>query len=79
MSCRHRGEELQPLLRRERPQRRAHALHRVLHRVVGERELHPSRLDLGEVEHVVDQAQQVLAALLHVLERAFDVLAGTSP
>ena len=67
------ADELQPLVRRQRPQRRAHALHRVLHRVVRQRELHAPGLDLGEVEHVVDEAQQVLAARLDVGERLLQV------
>ena len=36
-------------------------VHHLLHRVVGERQLELAGLDLGQVEHVVDQAEQMLA------------------
>jgi hypothetical protein len=35
---------------------------------VGEVEIHPARLDLGQVEDVVDQGEQVLAGGEDVLE-----------
>ena len=44
-----------------------------MHRVVRERKLHAPRLDLGEVEHVVDEPQKVLAARLHLRERRLHV------
>jgi hypothetical protein len=66
---RHRGEELQPFFRRERLQRPACALHKILYRVRRKRELHAAGFDLGEIQHVVDEAQQVFAARVHVRQR----------
>ena len=47
-----------------------------LHRVVGDRERELPGLDLGEVEHVVDQAEQMLAARLDALEHLADLAAA---
>ena len=61
-----RGDELQPLLRRQRARARPARSPPCPAPSSPQRELHASGLDLGEVEHVVDQPQQVLAARLDV-------------
>ena len=43
----------------ERLDRAEHVVEHVLHRIVGERQRELAGLDLGQVEHVVDQAEQV--------------------
>ena len=62
----HEGE---PLFRGERAQGRVHDVDDLPHRVVVEREVHAPGLDLREVQHVVDQAQQVSSVHLDVGER----------
>ena len=47
---------------------RQHGVHDLLDRVVGERKRELPGLDLGQVEHVVDQPEQVLAVALDALE-----------
>ena len=64
------GHEVQALLHRERSERCSHSFHRIPHRVLAEGELHVTRLDLGQIQYVVDEAEQVLAALLNVRERS---------
>ena len=65
---RHVELEAQVLLRRQRLDRAVHLVNHVLHRIIGERQLELARLDLGEVEHVIDQAEQMAAVALDALE-----------
>ena len=58
----------------ERLDRAEHVVEHVLHRIVGERERELAGLDLGEVEHVVDQAEQVAAVALDALEHGLRLL-----
>ena len=58
---RHLDLERELLLGGERLDRAEHAVHHVLDRIVGERERELAGLDLRQVEHVVDQAEQMLA------------------
>ena len=46
--------ELERLLLGERAQRRAHGVDHLLGRILSQRELHAARLDLREIEHIVD-------------------------
>src|SRR5262245_55183330 len=69
-----RGHELEPLFLREGAERGPHARHRVLDGVVGEGQLHAPGLDLGEIEDVVDEAKEMLAAALDVVERLQEAL-----
>ena len=65
---RHVELEAQVLLRRQRLDRAVHLVDHVFHRIIGERQLELARLDLGEVEHVIDQAEQMAAVALDPLE-----------
>ena len=67
---RHLDLEGELLLGRQRFDGAEHTVHDVLDRVVGERERELPGLDLGQVEHVVDQAEQMPAVALHALEQA---------
>ncbi len=58
----------------ERLHRAEHPVHDVLERIIGERERELAGLDLGQVEHVVDQAEQVLAVALDPLEHVAHLL-----
>ena len=51
-----------------------HVCNHVLHRIVGECEGELTGLDLGEVEHVVDQAKEVLAVALDAVEHLAHLL-----
>ena len=64
----------EPLLGRQRLDGRDDRLHHLRQRVVVERQGELAGLDLGQVEHVVDQAEQVPAARLHALEHLADLL-----
>ena len=70
----HGGNEIQPLLRRQRTEGGHDTDDDVLNRVVRQGQLHPTGLDLGEVEHVVDESEQVLAAVLDVGQRDLQVV-----
>ncbi|HEU4631477.1 MAG TPA: hypothetical protein VFS08_17115 [Gemmatimonadaceae bacterium] len=54
----------EPACRHLRGDQRLHPGQRLVHRQVGERELHTPGLEAGEVQRVVDEAEQVLAAAL---------------
>ena len=58
---RHVELERELLARGQRLDRDVDALHHVLDRIVGERQRELPGLDLGKIEHVVDQAEQMLA------------------
>ena len=64
------GGQRQILLRRQRLDRDIDALHQFGERIVGQRQRELPGLDLGEVEHVVDQPEQMLAVGLHPLQHA---------
>ena len=53
-----------------------HRRHHVGHAVVLDRQRELAGLDLGEIEHVVDQAEQVPAVGLHALQHALRLLAA---
>src|SRR5262249_42794935 len=57
-------------VRRQRLKRAADGLSNVLNAVVGEFEFQLTSLDLGEVEHVIDEPKQVLAIALQSLEHS---------
>ena len=65
---RHLGLECELLVGRQRLDRAVDGLGHVLQRVIGEVERELAGLDLGEVEHGVDQAEQMLAVALDPLE-----------
>ena len=65
---RHVDLERELLLGRERLGRAHHVEHQLAHRVIDRREGQLARLDLGQIEHVVDQAEQMAAVLLDALE-----------
>ena len=65
----HRAHQVQSLLGRQWSEAGEDAHDRVLDRVVAQGQLHAPGLDLGEVEHVVDEPEQVLAAVLNVGQR----------
>ena len=58
------------LVGRQRLQRAANSLSNILDAVIGQLENQLAGLDLGEIEHVIDQAEQVLAVALKPLEHA---------
>ena len=64
-----RGDELEVLLGGQRAERELHRVYDVLDRVLPQSELHTPRLDLGEVEDVVDQAKELRAAGPNVGDR----------
>jgi len=53
-----------------------HAVHDVLEGIIGERERELAGLDLGKVEHVVDEPKEMLAIALDALEYAAHLLRG---
>src|SRR5207249_5839174 len=63
------GDQVEPLVVRDRAQRGPHGGHDVRGRVVAQRQLQATGLDLREVEHVVDETQQMLAVGLDVGQR----------
>ena len=65
--------ERQALFDGERFQGRVDDVYDLLDRVVVEAELQPPGLDLGQIEHVVDQAEQMAAVGLDVDERLAQV------
>ncbi len=65
--------EFQPFLGGERAQRNVDDVDDLARRILRQRELHAPGLDLGEVEDVVDQAQQVAPVHLDVGERLLQV------
>ena len=71
---RHIDLEGELLLRRQRLDRAVDVLDDILERVVGERKRELAGLDLGQIEHVVDQAEQVLAVALDPLEHRLHLL-----
>ena len=73
---RHVGAELEALGAGERLGGRQHGRHHVGDAVVLDRQRELPGLDLGEVEHVVDQAEQVPAVALHALQHALRLLAA---
>src|SRR6516162_4817704 len=58
------------LVRGERLQRAADGLGNVLNAVIGKFEFELTSLDLGQVEHIIDQSKQVLAVGLKAFEYA---------
>src|ERR1700730_1381622 len=62
------------LLIRQYLARAEHGLDDILDRVIRERKRELSRLDLGEVEYIVDQAQEVPTVALHAIEYAARLL-----
>ncbi len=78
MAGRHVGRnihlEIKLLLRRQRLDRAEHVVDDVLHRIGGERKLELAGLDLGQVEHVVDQAEQMPAVAFDALEHVLRLL-----
>ena len=62
------------LLCYQRFDRRAHGLCHVLHGIVGEGKSEAPGLDPGEIEHGIDQAKEVLTALLHTRQDVASVL-----
>ena len=75
---RHVDLERELLLRRQRLGRAHHVQHQLAHRVVDRRERQLAGLDLGQIEHVVDQAEQMAAVLLDALQH-LGIFSGTSP
>jgi hypothetical protein len=73
-----RGLQRQVLLGGEGLRGGQHRLHDVLHRVLSERQAQLPCLDLGEIEDVVDQAEQVAAARLDAFEDLPDALADVA-
>ncbi len=61
------------LLGSQRPDASDHRLDHVVEGVVAQRKRELSGLDLGQVEHVVDEAEQMASALLHALEHLADL------
>ena len=49
-------------------------LHHVLERIIGKREGELAGLDLRQVKHVIDQAEEMLAIALHAIEHAARLL-----
>src|SRR5215831_11007737 len=62
--------ECELLVGRQRLQRAADRLRNVLNAVVGEFEDELASLDLGEIKHVIDESEQMLAVGLKALEDA---------
>ena len=69
-SRRHIDLKAKPLFGRRAARRPRHVCTTSSTRIVAERQRELSGLDLGQVEHVVDQAEQVPAIALHALEHA---------
>src|SRR6516164_5734981 len=66
--------ERELLVSRERLQRAADGLGDVLNAVIGKLENQLAGLDLGQIEHVIDQPEQVLAVRLKAFEYAKHLL-----
>src|SRR4030095_5206255 len=64
-----RGDDLEVLLGGQRAERELHRVYDVLDRVLPQGELHTPRLDLGEIEDVVNQAEELRAAGPNVGDR----------
>ena len=64
-----RGDEFQTFFQGERLQRGTDGLHDVLDRILRQNKLHATRLDFGKIQHVVDQAKQMLAVGLDIRQR----------
>src|SRR5262245_42177617 len=62
--------ERELLVGRQRLQRAAHGLGNVLNAVVGKFEDELASLDLGQIEHVINEAEQMLAVGLKPFEYA---------
>ena len=62
------GRELEFLVGRQRFDRAVDCLGNVLQGVIGEVEHELARFDLGQIEHIIDQPQQVLAVALKPLQ-----------
>src|SRR5207249_8384037 len=65
----------EPLLARQRFRAGQRRLHESRHRVVIERERKLACVDLGQVENVVDQSEQMLAIMSYALEHSLDPIA----
>src|SRR5262249_37432523 len=66
--------ECELLVSRERLQRATDGLGNVLNAVIGQFQYELARLDLGQIEYVVDQSQQMFAVGLKALEDAQHLL-----
>src|SRR5262249_27604521 len=66
--------EREPFVGCQRLQRAANRLGNVLNGIIGQFELELASLDLGEVEHVIDQSQQMSAVSLKALENTQHLL-----
>ena len=62
------------LLRRQRLDRDVDALDQIGERIIRQRQRELAGFDLRQIEHVVDQAEQMLAVGLHALEHAAHLL-----
>ena len=58
------------LVSRQRLKRAAHGLSNILNAVIGKFEHQLAGLDLGQIEHVIDQSEQMLAVGLKAFENA---------
>jgi hypothetical protein len=67
------GHEIEPFLGGQRAERGPHGLDDVADGVLRQDQLHAPGFDLRQVEHVVDETQQVLAIDLDVGQRLLDV------
>jgi hypothetical protein len=67
---RHLGLESELLLSRQWLDRNVDGIHYVPERVIGKRERELPRLYLGQIEHIVDQAEQMFAVAFDALEHA---------
>ena len=65
----HDGRKRQLLFRGERLDRAVNSGHQFVDRVFGERQIKLARLDLRQIENVVDKAEQMLSVALHAFKR----------
>ena len=70
--------EVQPLLGRQGFHRADDSMDHVAEGVILERQRQLARFDLGQVEHIVDEIQQMTAALLHPFQHVADRLGHLS-